>query len=59
MSRLKAYLEEATAADIEIENLMAGGVVEQEGKLAFHVLHQPDDTLAVMQDEIFGLCCLF
>ncbi|MEP3350037.1 MAG: aldehyde dehydrogenase family protein [Marinomonas sp.] len=54
MSRLKAYLEEATAADIEIENLMAGGVVEQEGKLAFHVLHQPDDTLAVMQDEIFG-----
>lgn len=54
MTRLKAYLEEATAANIEIENLMADNVVEQEGKLAFHVLHQPDDTLAVMQDEIFG-----
>ncbi|WP_051436033.1 coniferyl aldehyde dehydrogenase [Marinomonas ushuaiensis] len=54
MSRLKAYLEEATAANIEIENLMADRAVEQEGKLAFHILHQPGDKLAVMQDEIFG-----
>lgn len=53
LSRLKGYLEEASAVGITCENLMVGEA-EQDGKLAFHILHQPDDKLAVMQDEIFG-----
>jgi len=54
LNRLKQYLEEASVAGVTCENLMAGEVIELDGKLAFHILHQPDDKLAVMQDEIFG-----
>lgn len=54
LNRLKSYLEEAAAAGVICENLMSKGLAEHNGKLAFHILHQPNDTLAVMQDEIFG-----
>lgn len=54
LARLKGYIDEATKAGVECENLMPQGPIESEGKLAFQVLHQPDDTLGVMQEEIFG-----
>lgn len=64
LNRLKSYLEEASAAGVMCENLMSEktlsedsvseGQTEHNGKLAFHILHQPDEKLAVMQDEIFG-----
>lgn len=54
LNRLKGYLDEARAAGVVCENLMSQGPDESDGKLALHVLHQPDDELSVMQDEIFG-----
>jgi len=51
---LKGYLDEARAAGVVCDNLMPQGPEESDGKLALHVLHQPDDDLSVMQDEIFG-----
>ena len=43
LNRLKGYIEEATAAGVECENLMPQGPKESAGKLALHILHQPDD----------------
>ncbi|QUX90082.1 coniferyl-aldehyde dehydrogenase [Marinomonas sp. A3A] len=54
LDRLKGYLEQARVAGVVCENLMPQGPEESNGKLALHVLHQPDDELRVMQDEIFG-----
>lgn len=54
LGRLKSYLEQARAAGVLCENLMPQGPEESDGKLAFYVLHQPGDTLNVMQNEIFG-----
>ncbi|WP_219701380.1 coniferyl aldehyde dehydrogenase [Marinomonas lutimaris] len=54
LDRLKGYLEQARAAGVQCDNLMPQGPEESDGKLALHVLHQPDDELRVMQDEIFG-----
>ena len=54
LDRLKRYLDEARAAGVECDNLMPQGPIENDGKLTFHVLHQPNDELGVMQDEIFG-----
>lgn len=54
LDRLKRYLDEARTAGVECDNLMPQGPIENDGKLAFHVLHQPNDELGVMQDEIFG-----
>ena len=54
LNRLKGYLEQARAAGVVCDNLMAQGPEESDSKLALHVLHQPDETLSVMQDEIFG-----
>lgn len=54
LDRLKGYLDEARAAGVMCDNLMPQGPEESDGKLALHVLHQPDDRLSVMQDEIFG-----
>lgn len=54
LGRLKGYLEQARAAGVVCDNLMPQGSEESDGKLAFHVLHQPGDVLNVMQDEIFG-----
>ncbi|MEP0074120.1 MAG: aldehyde dehydrogenase family protein, partial [Marinomonas sp.] len=59
LNRLKGYLDEALAVGVQCDNLMAetSAAEEQAGqtnKLAFHVLHEPSDNLAVMHDEIFG-----
>ncbi|MBJ7536282.1 coniferyl aldehyde dehydrogenase [Marinomonas transparens] len=54
LERLKGYLAEARSAGVVCENLMLEGPVEEGGKLALHILHQPGDDLRVMQDEIFG-----
>lgn len=54
LMRLKGYLEEADTVGVRTENLMATDRVEQDGKLAFHILHEPTESLAVMRDEIFG-----
>lgn len=59
LNRLKGYLDEASAAGVQCDNLMAETSAAEEqasqtNKLAFHVLHEPSDNLAVMQDEIFG-----
>ena len=53
LDRLQSYLKEAEQAEVLCENLMTGPA-ELEGKLALHVLHEANDTLQVMQDEIFG-----
>ncbi|PYF80526.1 coniferyl-aldehyde dehydrogenase [Marinomonas alcarazii] len=54
LDRLKGYLKQAQAAGVQCDNLMPQGPVESAGKLALHVLHQPDDELSVMQEEVFG-----
>lgn len=54
LDRLKGYLEQARAAGVQCDNLMPQGPEESDGKLALYALHQPNDALSVMQDEIFG-----
>ncbi len=54
LGRLQGYLNEARAAGVQCDNLMPKGPETRDGKLAFHVLHEPDDALKIMQDEIFG-----
>lgn len=53
-ARLTSYLAEAKQAHVECENLMPQGPDMLGNKLAFHILNEPNDELAVMQDEIFG-----
>lgn len=54
LTRLKGYLAEAEQAQTVCENLMPQGPMEQDGKLALHLIHQPSDRLSLMQEEIFG-----
>lgn len=54
LDRLKGYLKQARAAGVQCDNLMPQGPEESAGKLALHVLHQPDNALSVMQEEVFG-----
>ncbi|SBS40022.1 Coniferyl aldehyde dehydrogenase [Marinomonas spartinae] len=54
MSRLTGYLDEIEQQQICYENLMPQGPKWKENKLALHLLHQPDEQLKVMQEEIFG-----
>ncbi|BFM50051.1 coniferyl aldehyde dehydrogenase [Marinomonas sp. THO17] len=54
LARLQGYLEQAKKAGADCENVMPQGPETLDGKLAMHVLHQMEDDLEVMQDEIFG-----
>jgi len=54
MNRLTDYLEEVEQQQVCYENLMPQGPKWKGHKLALHLLHQPDDQLKVMQEEIFG-----
>lgn len=55
--RVKGYIEEARAAGTRIEALCPAGEefsAPSDHKIALHLIVDPDDSLACMQDEIFG-----
>lgn len=54
LTRLKDYLVQVEQHQVCCENLMPQGPQWKDNKLALHLLHQPDDQLNVMQEEIFG-----
>jgi coniferyl-aldehyde dehydrogenase len=55
--RVKGYIEEASKAGARIIPLCPAGEefsTRKDHKIALHLVVNPDDTLACMQDEIFG-----
>ena len=55
--RVKAYIDEASSNGARVIPLCPSGEAfseREEHKIALHLIVNPDDTLACMQDEIFG-----
>ncbi len=52
--RITGYIEEARAAGTRIEPLADDAYTPEEQRIPIHLIVNPDESLRVMQDEIFG-----
>jgi len=52
--RITGYIEEAKAAGVRVEALQDDAYNPEEQRIPVHVIINPDESLKVMQDEIFG-----
>lgn len=52
--RISGYIDEAREAGARVESLSADGYNAEEQRIPIHVIVNPEESLKVMQDEIFG-----
>lgn len=52
--RITGYIEEAKAAGVRVEALQDDAYTPEEQRIPVHLIINPDESLKVMQDEIFG-----
>ncbi|MCR9106355.1 MAG: coniferyl aldehyde dehydrogenase [Gammaproteobacteria bacterium] len=53
-TRIMGYLREAEALGARLENLSAEPVIEGNRRIPLHLVINPDESLRLMQEEIFG-----